>query len=49
MGTGPSHPGNLEAGDHADMVRRLLADPDINRLANHASGAPLLSLKPDAP
>lgn len=38
MGTGPSKPGNLHLGQHAEMVERLLADPNINRMANHASG-----------
>lgn len=38
MGTGPSHPGNLQLGNHAKMVARLLADRNIIRMANHASG-----------
>lgn len=38
MGTGPSHPGVLDLGKHTEMVARLLADPNIKRMANHASG-----------
>ena len=38
MGTGPSHPGVLELGSHSDMAERLVADPNIIRMANHASG-----------
>lgn len=45
MGMGPSDPSNLDLGKHAAMVERLLADPDINRMANHASGAQFPCLK----
>ena len=38
MGTGPSHPGVLELGDHTGIAERLVADPNIIRMANHASG-----------
>ena len=44
MGTGPSHPGVLKLGKHTEMVARLVADPNIIRMANHASGTSFSSL-----
>ncbi len=38
MGMGPDRPGVLELGSHTGMAERLVADPNIIRMANHASG-----------
>lgn len=38
MGMGPDAPVNLEQGKNAEVVKDLLANPDIQRMANHASG-----------
>ncbi|KAG6851995.1 hypothetical protein C0991_004349, partial [Blastosporella zonata] len=39
MGLGATYPTNLQTGKHNDMLQRLLANPNIQRLANFADTA----------